>query len=199
MLDIQGRESTAARLGLIISFAQSVVDGEAYPENWMTINLVSLSGVIKVMRAVGDLLQKPEFLPASSINGATDEDDVTDVDATSLAEPKTMFDVELWRRILVLLCDYCASSQLALEDHTTQRRRAGWIIVGDLRDECATLLIKLWTSLPTNASLAAHFTSVAKLTCRTKASCLTSPIASSASVCQVMISSATLRSRYCFR
>ena len=152
MLDIQGRESAAARLGMLVSFAQSVVDGEAFPENWMTVNLISLSGIIRALHAIGDLLQKPEFLPnATTKLGDLEADgDVASLDAE---EP---FEADLWMGVFRLLCDYCASSQLALEDHTTQRRRAGWIIVGDLRDEGATLLLRLWNCLPTSVSASAR-------------------------------------------
>lgn len=207
MLDIQGRESTSTRLGLLISVAQSVIAGAAFPENWMTINLVALSGVIKVMHAIGDLLQHSDFLPAPA-SGATQgangrTEDSANGDDASLQDSNRPFDVDLWKSIFALLCDYCASPQLSLEDHTTQRRRAGWIMVGDLRDEGATLLLKLWNTLPRQVSsvstLALHRTWLLKLTSSNKANSWASLTRCFRSACPVMISYARWPWTYCSR
>jgi dedicator of cytokinesis protein 3 len=127
MLDIEGKDRTSARLHGILAFASSIIHFDAFPRQWLTLSLMSFSAIIKLLYPVIDLLQRPEFIP--------------------LVQDATGFDAPLFMRCFELLCDLCGSDELALEDHTQQKRRAGWIIAGDLRDEGSGLLLSLWSAL----------------------------------------------------
>jgi dedicator of cytokinesis protein 3 len=127
MLDIEGKERTSARLLGIISFCSSVIHFHAFPKQWLSLSLMAFSAIIKLLYPIIDLLQRPDFIPA-------------------LKEAEA-FDASLFMVAFELLCDLCGSEELALEDHTQQKRRAGWIIAGDLRDEGSSLLLTLWGAL----------------------------------------------------
>jgi dedicator of cytokinesis protein 3 len=127
MLDIEGKERTSTTIQSILSFSSSVIHFQAFPKQWLSLSLMSFSSITKFLYPIIDLLQREEFIPP--------------------VEEAEGFDSGLFMSCLELLCDLCGSDELALEDHTQQKRRAGWIIAGDLRDEGSGLLLSLWGAL----------------------------------------------------
>ena len=126
MVDFEGAKTTSSMLQTIFQFCTSIIDGAAFPPSWLTLNLMSLGSIIRLLDPITDLLEK-HFVPHV--------DDLAD------------FDVDLWRNVLQLVFAFCGNRELVLEDMTQQRRRAQWIIAGDLRDDGAALLLRLWGML----------------------------------------------------
>lgn len=127
VLDIEGTEVCSSVLKSTFGFASSVIRWKGFPSQWLTVALMSFSAIVKLLDAAAELMQRAEFIPP-----------VQDAEG---------FDEELWRKCFELLCDVCGSEELALEDQSQQRRRAGWIIAGDLRDQGANLLLTLWNAV----------------------------------------------------
>ena len=126
-LDIEGTQGCAVFLKTLFDFCKSVILFDAFPRQWLTLSLMSFSAIIRLMDPVANLLEQDAFLPP-------------------VKEPER-FDVQLWTKCFKLLCDLCASDELALEDQMQQRRRAEWIIAGDLRDDGSALLLRLWDAI----------------------------------------------------
>ncbi|KAK8853154.1 hypothetical protein IAR55_003855 [Kwoniella newhampshirensis] len=127
ILEIDGSATCIATLKSTFDFCSSVIAFQAFPSQWLTLSLMAFSAIIKLMECVADLLEKEAFVPPIKQTEA--------------------FDVELWTKCFELLCDLCGSEELALEEQTQQRRRAEWIIAGDLRDAGADLLMRLWNAI----------------------------------------------------
>lgn len=127
MLDIQGTVACSQTLMTVFRFAKSVLRAEAFPKQWLTLSLMAHGAILRFMTATADILEKEEFIPV--IKDSSD------------------FDITLWTECLELLCDVCLSDALTLEEQTHQRRRAGWIIAGDLREEGVALLERLWNAI----------------------------------------------------
>ena len=127
ILALEGTESCAAILTDLFEFSKSVIRFDAFPRQWLTLSLMCFSAIIRLLEPVADLLEREDFIPP-----------VGNADT---------FNVQLWTKCFELLCDLCGSEELALADQTQQRRRAAWIIAGDLGDHSASLLFKLWTAI----------------------------------------------------
>ncbi|WWD19564.1 hypothetical protein CI109_104025 [Kwoniella shandongensis] len=127
ILEIEGLATCTNTLKSTFDFCSSVIAFKAFPAQWLTLSLMSFSAIIKVMECVADLLEQEVFVPS--------------------VKHTEGFDVGLWTKCLELLCDLCGSEELALEEQTQQRRRAEWIIAGDLRDAGAELLMRLWNAI----------------------------------------------------
>lgn len=126
LYEIEGSETTSRTMQTVFSFCLSVVRNEAYPPQWLTLNLMSLGSIVRLLDPIAEILER-HFVPP--------------------VEQADSFDVPLWNSVLRLLCAFCNNDQLALEDMTQQRRRAQWIISGDLRDDGAALLSRLWNAI----------------------------------------------------
>ena len=127
ILDIEGTEACATTLKAIFDFCKSIVRFDAFPRQWLTLGLMCFSAIVRLMDVVAGILEREAFIPP--------------------AKGSAGFDVQLWTKCFELLSDLCGSDELALEDQTQQRRRAEWIIAGDLRDEGAALLLRLWNAV----------------------------------------------------
>ncbi|KAK4687917.1 hypothetical protein P7C73_g2195, partial [Tremellales sp. Uapishka_1] len=126
-IEVDGVSGTSDILKSIFAFFKSVVRFEPFPRQWLTLSLMSFSVIIKTMTAVAQVMYREAFIPP--------------------IKDSTSFDAALWRSCFELLCDVCGSNELALEEQSEQRRRAEWIIAGDLRDEGAGLLLGLWNAI----------------------------------------------------
>ena len=126
MLDIEGTTGSSKMLKSTFAFCRSVLLYQSFPRSWLTLSLMSLSAMLRFLEPISDLLESGFVPPVSEMDN---------------------LDQPLWTECLELLCDFCGSEELALEEHSPQRRRAEWIIAGDLRDEGAKLLMKLWNAL----------------------------------------------------
>ncbi|WVQ67084.1 uncharacterized protein L199_005278 [Kwoniella botswanensis] len=127
VLDIEGVSSLSDTLKSTFAFCSSVIGSSAFPKQWLTLSLMSLSSISKFLTTLTPLLESEHFIPS--------------------IENADSFDITLWTKLFELLCEFCGSEELALEDMTQQRRRAEWIIAGDLRDEGAALLGRLWNAI----------------------------------------------------
>jgi dedicator of cytokinesis protein 3 len=83
--------------------------------------------MIRLLEVVSEVVETETFVPA-----------VNAMDS---------FDIKLWTSLFELICELAASDELVLEDQGQQRRRAQWIIAGDLRDQTAALLHRLWNAI----------------------------------------------------
>nr|XP_019044242.1 hypothetical protein I302_07525 [Kwoniella bestiolae CBS 10118]OCF23172.1 hypothetical protein I302_07525 [Kwoniella bestiolae CBS 10118] len=127
VLDIEGVSSLSETLRSTFKFFSSVIGFSAFPKQWLTLSLMSFSSILKFLTTLSPLLESEHFIPP--------------------IENADTFDITLWTKLFELLCEFCGSEELALEDMTQQRRRAEWIIAGDLRDEGAELLGRLWNAI----------------------------------------------------
>lgn len=127
LLDIEGADATSTILQTIFDFAQSIVQYESFPRQWLTLGLMCLQAIVKVLDPIAKIMEREAFIPPVQ---RADE-----------------FDLRLWTKAFELLCELCASEELALEDQAPQRRRAEWIIAGDLRDQGADLLLRMWNAI----------------------------------------------------
>jgi dedicator of cytokinesis protein 3 len=127
ILDIEGVQASSRLLLLMFRSAKSILSYEAFPKTWLTLSLMAHGSVLKMLGSAADILEKDAFIPT-----------VRDSD---------QFDVKLWKECLEVLCDLIGSDALALEEHTHQKRRAGWVIAGDQRDDAVALLVRLWSAI----------------------------------------------------
>ncbi|WWC91624.1 uncharacterized protein L201_006570 [Kwoniella dendrophila CBS 6074] len=127
VLDIEGVSSLSETLKSTFEFCTSIIQFSAFPKQWLTLSLMSFSSILKFLTTLAPILETEYFVPS--------------------VENADNFEVQLWTKCFELLCDFCGSEELALEDMTQQRRRAEWVIAGDMRDEAAALLMRLWNSI----------------------------------------------------
>jgi dedicator of cytokinesis protein 3 len=127
ILDIEGVQACSKLLASTFKFAKSIISFEAFPKTWLTISLMAHGAVVKMLSCVAEIMEKDVFIPPIRDSGD--------------------FDPALWTGLFEVLCDLIGSEALALEEHTHQKRRAGWVIAGDLRDEAVSLLVKLWNAI----------------------------------------------------
>ncbi|OCF44595.1 hypothetical protein I317_01482 [Kwoniella heveanensis CBS 569] len=127
VLDIEGIDSLSSTLKSTFEFARSVIRFDAFPKQWLTLNLMCFSSIFRFLEIVSDLMEKETFIPP--------------------VEQADSFDIGLWTSFFTLICELCSSDELALEEQGQQRRRAQWIISGDLRDQGAELLMRMWLAI----------------------------------------------------
>ncbi|TXT11135.1 hypothetical protein VHUM_01886 [Vanrija humicola] len=127
LLDMSDVEQVTSILKRSFNVFDSVINFEAFPRQWLTLSGLAFTAVVRWVDPVLEHLTRDEYVPP-----------IEDMDR---------FDVDLWTRLIGLLCDMCGSEELSLEDQGLQRRRAGWIIAGDLRDDGAVLLQRLWNTM----------------------------------------------------
>lgn len=126
-LDMDSIEEVKEILNAAFSMFNSVIHFEAFPQQWLTLSGLGFTAAMRFFEPVISFLSRSEFVPP--------------------IEEMDTFDLKLWANCIELLCDLLASDELALEDQGLQRRRAAWIIAGDLRNEGAAQLTKLWNAL----------------------------------------------------
>lgn len=126
LYEIEGGVTLSTILRSMFNFCSANIRCEVFPPQWLTLNLMCLGSIVRLLDPIAELLEK-SFIPS-----------VEEVDT---------FDADLWRSLFELLCEFCGNKQVELEDMTQQRRRAQWIIAGDLRDDGAGLLLRLWNAL----------------------------------------------------
>nr|XP_018260970.1 uncharacterized protein I303_06687 [Kwoniella dejecticola CBS 10117]OBR83128.1 hypothetical protein I303_06687 [Kwoniella dejecticola CBS 10117] len=127
VLDIEGVSSLSDTLKMTFKFCRSVIAFEAFPKTWLTLSLMSFSSILKFLTTLTPILESENFIPKM--------------------DDANLFDSALWTGLFELLCEFLGSEELVLEDMSQQRRRAEWIIVGDLRDEGSILLTRLWNAI----------------------------------------------------
>ncbi|KAI0633627.1 cytoplasmic protein [Trametes polyzona] len=126
ILEIEGRDRLAALLSQFFKVAGSILDNEAFPKNWLNVNILAHRVLLKMIDPVATMFER-EFVP--------DE---------SSGRP---FDTKLWRDCFCVLLKLLSSEHLVIEEFSPQKRRAVWRLAGDIRGEGATLLLRLWSAL----------------------------------------------------
>ncbi|KAH9046876.1 hypothetical protein EDB84DRAFT_1557919 [Lactarius hengduanensis] len=126
VFEIEGRDNFAALLLQLFKVATSILDNEAWPANWLNVNIMAHKVLVKTMDAVAVLLER-RFIPT---------DDAT-----------FQFNTQLWKEAVQVLLKLLSSDQLVIEEFSPQRRRAVWRMAGDIRGEGAAILQHLWDVL----------------------------------------------------
>ncbi|KAJ5807996.1 hypothetical protein N7474_009265 [Penicillium riverlandense] len=104
----------------------SILDCDAYPENWFSIHVYNHRATVKSLEHLA-LLLIDNFIPAPD-------------DADN-------FDTKLWESFFTTLLKVMSSDALALETFPEQKRRAVWKIAGDVREQGADLLHNTWEAI----------------------------------------------------
>ena len=104
----------------------SIMRQEPFPRSWLTLYVYHHRIIFDLLDfASGYMIQ--EHLPAPEL--------------------ADLFDTESWKALLLALLELVRSESLALEILPEQKRRAIWKIVGDIRQQGAQLLGKIWDKL----------------------------------------------------
>ncbi|KAI0700925.1 cytoplasmic protein [Cytidiella melzeri] len=126
IFEIEGRDNLASLLVRAFKVASSILSGEAFPSNWLNVNILAHKVLIKMFDPVGALMER-EFIPS---------------EASTFT-----FDANLWKDGLSVLLRLLSSEHLAIEEASHQKRRAVWRLVGDIRGEGAAILLRIWNAL----------------------------------------------------
>ena len=143
IFEVEGRNNLASLLLRLFKVASSILNGEAFPSNWLNVNILAHKVLIKMFDPIGALMER-EFIPH---DGST-----------------FSFDANLWKEGLTVLLRLLSSEHLAIEEAShqvrcitignrdmsltsIQKRRAVWRLVGDIRGEGAAILLRVWTAL----------------------------------------------------
>ena len=105
---------------------QSILGCDAYPGNWLSLNIYHHRSSLEILQYISTLLKK-SFLPSPDF-----------------AED---FDMEIWRTFFMTLLKIIGSEVLALETFSEQKRRAVWKIAGDVPESGAELLRQSWDAI----------------------------------------------------
>lgn len=97
--EIEGRDNFAALLLQLFRVVTSILDNDAWPGNWLNVNIMAHKVLIKMMDAIAVLLEK-HFIPG---------DDST-----------FQFHTELWREAFQVLLKLLSSDQLVIEEFSPQ-------------------------------------------------------------------------------
>ncbi|KAL2821341.1 hypothetical protein BDW59DRAFT_164223 [Aspergillus cavernicola] len=104
----------------------SVLNCEAYPENWFSLHVYNHRATIKSLESLASLMIE-NLLPAPD-------------DAET-------FDTRAWESFFMTLLKVVSSDALALETVPEQKRRTIWKIAGDVREQGADLLHSTWDAI----------------------------------------------------
>ncbi|KAI0812456.1 cytoplasmic protein [Irpex lacteus] len=126
IFEIEGRDKLAPLILRTFKVASSILGGEAFPSNWLNVNILAHKVLIKMFDPIGAIMER-EFIPQET-------SDFT-------------FDADLWREGLSVLLRLLSSEHLAIEEASHQKRRAVWRLVGDIRGEGAAILLRIWNAL----------------------------------------------------
>ncbi|KZT27977.1 cytoplasmic protein [Neolentinus lepideus HHB14362 ss-1] len=126
MLEIEGRDNTRNFLSQLFKVSTSIIDNDAFPHNWLNVNILAHKVLIKIMDPVATLMER-EFVPHE--------------------HAPFQFDAALWQECVYVLLKLCSSEQLMIEEFSPQRRRTVWRLAGDIRGEGAAVLLRLWDAL----------------------------------------------------
>lgn len=99
VFEIEGRDNFAALLLQLFRVATSILDNEAWPANWLNVNIMAHKVLVKTMDAVAVLLER-RFIPT---------DDAT-----------FQFNTQLWKEAVQVLLKLLSSDQLVIEEFSPQ-------------------------------------------------------------------------------
>ncbi|KAI9804715.1 MAG: hypothetical protein M1825_001083 [Sarcosagium campestre] len=110
----------------VLQVHTSILDGKAFPQEWISVNIYHHLSTMKTLEHIGGILID-SFLPHPD-------------DAES-------FNTDLWLVFFRTLLKLVGSDALALETFPEQKRRAVWKIAGDVREQGAGLLRRSWEAI----------------------------------------------------
>jgi dedicator of cytokinesis protein 3 len=99
--EIEGRDNFATFLSLFFKVATSILDNEAFPGNWLNVNILVHKVIIKIMEPIATLMEK-QFIPND--------------------EKAPSFNAGLWQQVFHMLLQLLSSEQLAIEECSPQVR-----------------------------------------------------------------------------
>ena len=99
--DIEGKDNFATLLTQFFRVATSILQNDAYPSNWLNVNILTHKVLIKMMDPVATLLKRL-FIPPPSASH--------------------QFKSELWKDASLMLLKLLSSEQLVIEDFSPQVR-----------------------------------------------------------------------------
>ena len=101
IFEIEGRAKLAPLLLRTFKVASSILNGDAFPSNWLNVNILAHKVLIKMFDPVGALMER-EFIPTETSTFA--------------------FDANLWKEGLSVLLRLLSSEHLAIEEASHQVR-----------------------------------------------------------------------------
>lgn len=104
LVEIEGREKLSAMLSRLFKVTTSILNNDAFPSNWLNVNILAHKVIIKMFDPVGEILEREYIPPASST---------------------VPFDTNLWRDALYVLLRLLSSEELVIEDFSPQVRCPG--------------------------------------------------------------------------
>lgn len=99
ILDIEERDNFSALLTKMFKVGTSILSNDAFPSNWMNVNILVHKVLVKIMDPIATLLER-HFVPDETSSQA--------------------FDVNLWREAFNLLFKLLSSEQLVIEEFSPQ-------------------------------------------------------------------------------
>ena len=99
VFEIEGRDNFAALLLQLFRVATSILENDAWPANWLNVNIMAHKVLVKMMDSVAVLLEK-HFIPSD--------------------EETFQFNTDLWREAFQVLLKLLSSDQLVIEEFSPQ-------------------------------------------------------------------------------
>lgn len=100
-LEVEGKENFARQLAQILRVSKSILANDAFPADWLNINLLSHTVIVKIVDPISDILER-EFIPPQ--------------------QASFTFNTTLWKDFFKMLLTLLASPQLLIEDFSPQKR-----------------------------------------------------------------------------
>ncbi|KAF3942013.1 hypothetical protein ABW19_dt0207725 [Dactylella cylindrospora] len=125
LLDL-GEDEMALSLANTLTVHNSVLSGEAFPKNWLSVHVYHHRWTVMNLKAISNVLIE-SFLP--------EPDDAE------------KFNMELWLSFFETLLKLVSSDALTLETFPEQKRRTVWKVAGDVREHGAELLRRTWEAI----------------------------------------------------
>jgi dedicator of cytokinesis protein 3 len=97
--DVEGKEHTTHLLNQIFQVATSILDNNAFPANWLNVNILAHVALIRLMDPIADILET-YYIPTDDADGPLNG--------------------ELWRMAISTLLKLLSSEQLVIEDLSPQ-------------------------------------------------------------------------------
>ena len=95
--DIEGRDKLSTLLSQIFRVGASIISNDAFPENWLNVNVLAHKVLIKIMDPIASFLER-EYV----------------------SKDQTDLDVTLWRGAFTLLLKLLSSQHLTIEEFSPQ-------------------------------------------------------------------------------
>lgn len=103
-LEIEGKENFARQLNQIFHISKSILANDAYPTNWLNINIFAHRVLVNMLDPISEILER-EFIPPQSTQ-----------------EASLYFDTSLWKDFFETVLKLLSSPQLLIEDFSPQKR-----------------------------------------------------------------------------